>query len=115
MDESAAPVGAGCHDCGAQVGQLHQLGCDVERCPDCGGQYISCGCGEKSTHRRLAWTGQWPGEAECREFGWYSRWVDGCGWARCTATDPDAGPDLNRLRMGARWDASRGRWVRRGV
>lgn len=31
-----------CHDCDAKVGELHQLGCDMERCPVCGGQLISC-------------------------------------------------------------------------
>ena len=31
-----------CHDCGAKVGELHQLGCDMERCPVCGCQLISC-------------------------------------------------------------------------
>jgi hypothetical protein len=33
-----------CHDCNAPSGQLHHLGCDVERCPVCDGQLISCGC-----------------------------------------------------------------------
>jgi hypothetical protein len=33
-----------CHDCGAIEGQLHQRGCDMERCPFCGGQLISCDC-----------------------------------------------------------------------
>jgi hypothetical protein len=33
-----------CHDCGAVKGQLHVFGCDVERCPVCGGQVIFCEC-----------------------------------------------------------------------
>ena len=33
-----------CHDCGAKEGEIHHLGCDMERCPFCGGQLIGCGC-----------------------------------------------------------------------
>ena len=33
-----------CHDCAALPGQLHVPGCDMEECPACGGQSISCGC-----------------------------------------------------------------------
>lgn len=31
-------------DCGAVEGQLHEFGCDMERCPFCGGQLVSCFC-----------------------------------------------------------------------
>ena len=33
-----------CHDCAIQHGGVHHAGCDVERCPKCGGQLISCDC-----------------------------------------------------------------------
>jgi HEPN domain-containing protein len=33
-----------CHDCGIVDGQLHVPMCDMERCPRCFGQLISCGC-----------------------------------------------------------------------
>jgi hypothetical protein len=33
-----------CHDCGVREGEIHQMGCDMERCPFCGRQLISCDC-----------------------------------------------------------------------
>ncbi len=35
---------AECHDCGARAGELHMVGCEVEECPSCHRQAISCGC-----------------------------------------------------------------------
>jgi hypothetical protein len=33
-----------CHDCGVEEGQIHKWNCDMEECPNCGGQMISCDC-----------------------------------------------------------------------
>lgn len=35
-----------CNDCGVvnKEGNLHHYGCDIERCPCCHGQLISCDC-----------------------------------------------------------------------
>ena len=33
-----------CHDCNIGLGGYHHPGCDMEECPKCGGQLISCGC-----------------------------------------------------------------------
>lgn len=34
--------GQRCHDCGCKPGKLHHLGCDMEECPVCHGQLLSC-------------------------------------------------------------------------
>lgn len=34
-----------CPECGVSHGGLHHPGCDIEECPRCRTQYLSCGCG----------------------------------------------------------------------
>lgn len=41
---SNSPQLRNCSDCMAAPGEFHEHGCDVERCPRCGGQMISCNC-----------------------------------------------------------------------
>lgn len=43
-DERPKWRGERCGDCGVRRGGLHHLGCDVQCCPVCRGQMMSCGC-----------------------------------------------------------------------
>jgi hypothetical protein len=111
-----APDPRRCHDCGARPGQEHAAGCDVERCAYCGMQALSCDCSAAQVKSlpRQKWTGEWPGEADCRDFGWFSKWdPTRPGWVTCEATDPDASPDLNRLVTEATWNRTLGRFVKK--
>jgi hypothetical protein len=102
-----------CRDCGAAPSEFHRPGCDVEQCPYCGFQFISCDCRRRAPlDDRLPWTGLWPGVAECREFGWFARLVPGRGWVPCEADEEGAVEDLNRLHVEAVWDRAAKRFVR---
>ena len=104
-----------CHDCGVQPGCLRHPGCDVERCPNCGHQAISCGCTDEEFGKwpRLKWTGEWPGVVECREFGWYAKLIHGQGWVHSDESDSEAEEDLNRLYTDAGWNPEQARWIKR--
>ena len=36
-----------CHDCGCKEGEMHEKNCDMEICPRCKGQLLSCGCNQE--------------------------------------------------------------------
>lgn len=126
-----------CNDCGATPGNLHDLGCDVERCSQCGHQLISCDCSvcdedsEESSYtaaqleNRLPWSGEWPFNEACREFGFYCYWgnrltkepqdsfhPDNPGtWVPCAADHPNATEDLNRLYTFGVWNKEERKWT----
>lgn len=105
-----------CPDCGATIGKHHRRGCDVARCLATGQQRLSCG--ERHDHGKDTWTGRWPGDAECEQFGWYvqDRCTEGLGFVPCAPDAPGAMTDLNRLVYDARWDPGEQRWrLREGV
>ncbi|WP_410658343.1 hypothetical protein [Amycolatopsis sp. lyj-112] len=95
---STRPLEPLCPDCHAEIGHVHHELCDVARCLATGLQRLghdfeTCQCPPDT------WSGLWPGEAECLEFGW----LYGPGL-----------PDLNRLMTNATWDPVAHRWIRLG-
>ena len=63
----------------------------------------------------MPWSGLWPGERECREFGWF--WgqpnPDSSGSVPGGPDNPERLPDLNRLHREAVWDRRQKRFVRK--
>jgi hypothetical protein len=61
--------------------------------------------------RAIPWSGEWPGKAECRQYGLYAKMIEGKGWQPCAPTDEGVVEDLNTLLTCARWDVDAQRWV----
>ena len=103
-----------CPDCGVSIGEEHLDYCDIERCPACGFQYISCDCADEAVEDllRIPWTGHFPGTVECREYNLYAKRVPGRpGWTPCSKNDEGASEDLNLLCTKGTWDAAKQKWV----
>jgi len=67
---------------------------------------------------RLPWTGEWPGDAECRELGFWCYWGPDYGergWVRCDKDHVGARADLTRLMMECDWDPKARRYVLRSA
>ena len=90
-------IAKNCPDCGALVGEPHDVNCDVARCSECGGQRVQCVC-EGHDPLLAVWTGSWPGAEACRELGWYAYLDPVTGWTSCDRDHPGAKEHLNRWR-----------------
>ncbi|MCZ1001228.1 hypothetical protein O1M63_29245 [Streptomyces mirabilis] len=95
------PASTNCPDCAVSPGNVHLDGCDVARCAVTG--YQRRGCTHTDDKCNTRWTGIWPGDAECIEYGFV---ID-------LGPDEDPMPDLNRLYRECDWDPDQQRMVRR--
>ena len=84
-----------CHDCGVAPGKRHLDGCDVERCNDCDGQRLSCGCPDHGDYQKETWSGiSWEkARIIAEENNLFCKWDN--GWVRCDKDDDGASHDLN--------------------
>ena len=100
-----------CPDCGVEPGEYHGDYCDVERCSNCGGQALSCDCGDHVIDY-LPWEGTFPGIKECRELGLWTKMTRN-GWTTCPKSDPDAQADLNTLYTDYVWNKTNKKFTKK--
>ncbi|MFD6343649.1 hypothetical protein ACFWF9_02840 [Streptomyces roseolus] len=93
------PDPTACPACNTAPGTLHSESCDIARCAITGQQRGAC----HLTCNTVAWTGHWPGTAECFELGWTIPDV--------TDIHGNPMPDLNRLHAEYVWDINLQRMV----
>lgn len=105
-----------CPNCHALIGELHTDACTIAWCAAVGLQrYGVCdaehGCRtDPRLDCRTAWSGLYPGFAECRDLGWFARLTPD-GWVSAEPGTPGAIEDLNRLMTEGAWDPQQGRYV----
>lgn len=132
-----------CGSCGVGPGSRHVYGCDIERCPRCGGQWVACDCiyivcgldpaSLEETHRDVYENGptdemeaKWDAEWGEKRMPWmgehpgaaecreYGFWcIWHWGWCSVRAGTLGATEDLNRLYTECTWDAAQQKMVRR--
>lgn len=100
-----------CQDCGAQLGEPHEDGCDTARCLCTGAQRLGCENNDGHDCGQDVWDGVWPGTEAAVGFGWYCYFDH--GWHTCGPEHPKAVPDLNRVLLECAWDRHGRRWVKR--
>ena len=99
-----------CPDCGVNPAEYHLLNCDIERCPKCNSQLISCGCFTVDVNendfkwdieklngiRRKKWTGvAYEKEMRyCEDNNLWVKWTKN-GWEATSAIDPNRIHDIN--------------------
>ena len=94
-----------CHDCGCHVGDNHTPGCDMERCPKCNGQLISCDCFVKDDkfdevefekYSPEKWSGIMYEDIRkiCEDKDLYCYWSFNT-WVECDINHPEAIHDIN--------------------
>ncbi|WP_329020497.1 hypothetical protein [Streptomyces sp. NBC_01601] len=93
-----------CPDCSVRPGQLHRHGCDVARCAESGLQRLGCSHTRSACNTR--WSGHWPGDAECWEYGFL---IHPSPEGKAAGFPPL--PDLNRLYTECDWDPEQQRMV----